>query len=82
MGIKRNIECDVCSDACTEDDFGTGFKDWCIVNGIAAKEICEGERFTDESMKTCLCPHCTGRLADFISDMQKEECKSIIKGVN
>lgn len=79
MGVIRTVSCDVCPATYAETDFGLGFPDWSIVDGVAAQELKEGESMTSENMKTHLCPHCTGRVANFITSIQEEEKSSFVK---
>jgi len=72
MPTLRTNKCDVCGFSQTELDYGTGWKGWSIISGIAAKEPVVGEALTHENMNMALCPKHTLQLTDLLTVMQKE----------
>lgn len=70
MSMLRTIKCDMpnCNAQETEREYGVGWNNWSIVNGIC---LTKPERPSDLQLN--LCPEHTIRLADFIDSMAKFE---------
>ena len=68
MSLLRTIKCDLCGATYTEEDNGSGFPGWCIIQGIGLKEKKPDEPFEYGHMNTTLCPEHTTKLTNLITE--------------
>ena len=75
--LNRKIYCDVCGKSAIEKAVGGGWQGGAVINGIGAKEPEPDTPIAKENLETCLCPECTEKTTQFITDMQEAAKKFI-----
>lgn len=72
MPMVRTVQCDICEQRETENQYGNGWPGWAIISGIAAKTPKDNDSLTDENMRFILCPEHTSVVANILTNLQHE----------
>ena len=60
MSMYRTVKCDICGEEYTEKEYGAGFPEWMLINGIVLDGISE----------IWICPTHRDMIADYVDNLK------------